>query len=372
MKDLMGIINLSEKEDEIRELTHHRPLAAIPIAGRYRVIDFILSNMVNAGIENVFVFTQAKSRPLINHLRIGKEWDLDRKIDGLFVFNPVVNNYNFVSTRGDMANFKNYLGYIKKSRQKYVILSKSYMLCNIDFIDAYEFHKESGADITIVYKRVKSDNKRFLNCDTLNLDEKGNVISVGKNLGTKEDSNISMEMYIMKKELLLEIIEEAIIMGSADYLKQAIVKNIESLDVNSYPYEGYLACINSINNYFKTSRELLNIDIYNRLFYENGPVYTRVKDEPPTKYTNSSEVINSVVANGCVIEGTVENSIIGRGVKIKKGAVIKDSVIMQRCTIEEGVNLKNVILDKSAHITKNKVLHGDSESPLVIKKSIKL
>ncbi|RKD31969.1 glucose-1-phosphate adenylyltransferase subunit GlgD [Thermohalobacter berrensis] len=372
MKDLMGIINLSEKEDEIRELTHHRPLAAIPIAGRYRVIDFMLSNMVNAGIENVSIFTRGKSRSLIDHLRTGKEWDLDRKIDGLFVFTPVSNAPNLIANDGDIENFRNHLDYIERSKQEYVILSRSYMICNIDLADVYKFHKESNADITIVYKRVENDNKRFLNCDTLNLDEKGNVLSIGQNVGTDDYCNISMEMYIMKKELLIDIIQNSITMGNYNYIKQAIQKSVEHLKVNAYQFNGYLACINSIKSHFKTNMELLNTDLYEKLFFENGLIYTRVKDEPPTKYTDSSKVQNSIVANGGVIEGTVENSVIARGVKIKKGAVIRNSVILQKCVIDEGANLENVILDKNVHITKNKVLHGDSESPLVIKKDVKL
>ncbi len=372
VKDLMGIINLSENEETIKEITYNRPIATIPIAGRYRVIDFILSNMINAGIHNVCIFTQGKSRSLMDHIGTGKPWDLDRKIDRLSILNPVININDMITHTGDLDNFKNHLDYIKYSRQKYVLVTRSYMVCNIDLKAVFKYHKETGVDMTIVYKRMINHNGRFLGCDTLNLDENGKVISIGRNARSRRYYNVSAEMYIMKKELLMNIIQDSIMMGDSEYLKQAILKSVKTLDVNGYPYDGYLACINTIHNYYETNMDLLDVDIAREMFYKNGLVYTKVKDEPPTKYLESSNVVNSLVANGCIIEGTVENSIIGRHVKVKKGAVIKDSIIMQKCVVEESAYLKNAILDKYVHIGKEKMLSGDRRNPIVIKKGLSL
>ncbi|WIF96110.1 glucose-1-phosphate adenylyltransferase subunit GlgD [Caminicella sporogenes] len=368
MKDLMGIINLSENEEAIKELTYNRPIATIPIAGRYRVIDFILSNMVNSGIYNICIFTQGKSRSLMDHLGMGKPWDLDRKIDGLSVLNPVINLNNFTTYRGDLENFKNHLDYIKYSRQDYVLLARSYMICNIDFREALKYHKESGADITIIYKKMINHNKRFLGCNTLNLDERERVISIGRNAGNRRYYNISMEMYIMRKELLLEIIHDSLTMGDSEYLKQAIFQRLDVLNVNAYSFDGYLACINTIQNYYETSMDLLDVEISKELFHKNGTIYTKVKDEPPVKYSQCSKVKNSLVANGSIIKGTVENCIIGRGVHIEKGAVVKSSIIMQKCVIEQGAYIRNAIIDKYVYITKNNLLSGDRKNPLMIKK----
>lgn len=372
MQDIMGIINLSEKEDEIKELTYSRPVATVPIAGRYRVVDFVLSNMVNAGIENVSIFTQGKCRSLMEHLGTGREWDLNRKIDGLFVLNPVINISDSMMPKGDIKNFKDHTDYIKNSRQNYVILTRSNMICNINYSDAFKYHKESGVDITIIYKKIEDENTKFLYCDTLNLNQSGNVISIGKNVGNKNSYNISMEMYIMKKNLLLEIIQNSIAMGNFLYLKDAIHHNINNLRVNSYSFNGYLSCINSTENYYKTNMELLDVDISKELFYQNGYIYTKITDEPPTKYTDSSSVENSFIANGCIIEGSVKNSIIGRGVKIEKGAVVKNCVIMQKSIIEENTALKHVVIDKNVRISKNKILCGDIKRPLVIQKNLEL
>lgn len=181
-----------------------------------------------------------------------------------------------------------------------------------------------------------------------------------------------MEMYMMKKSLLLEIIQDSLIMGDSQYLKQAIFQRLDNLSVNGYPYDGYLACINSIQNYYKTSMDILNLEVARELFQEKGLIYTKTKDEPPAKYTDYSDMSNSLVANGCIIEGIVSNSIIGRGVKIKKGAVVKDSIIMQKSIIEEGSYVRNAILDKYVHVSENSMLAGDRINPLVIKKGLKL
>ncbi len=368
MKDVMGIINLSENEEHIKELTYNRPVGSIPFLGRYRVIDFVLSNMVNAGIENVGVFACSKFSSLRDHLGSGKPWDLDRKIDRLFFLSPELQTYATSIQEGDLKNFKDHLDYIKRSRQEYVILSKSCMIFNMDYSKAFEYHKDSGSDITIIYKRECENIEKFLNCDTLNLDEDGNVISIGTNMGAKTCSNISMEMYIMKKQILIDVIEDSISKGYAKNLKDVFFMNIENYNVNSYEYDGYLACINSLKNYYDASMEILNTENSRKLFSEHGLICTKVKDEAPTKYGQHGSVKNSLVANGCIIDGQVENSIIFRGVKVKQGSCIKNSIVMQRSEIDENANIENAILDKHVTITRGKELKGDAKSPIVIRK----
>lgn len=372
MKNLMGIINLSENEDYIKELTYHRPIATIPFAGRYRIIDFTLSNMVNAGINNVAIFSQGKSRSIMDHLGTGKEWDLDRQRDGLFVLNPFFNINETRTRRGDIENFIDHIDYLQYSRQEYILLSSSYMVCNMDLSKAFEYYKKTNADITMIYKKIDKEHERFLDCNILNLDQKNNVISVGRNIDQECKCNISMEMYIMRKELLIEIIQSCIRTGENDYLQQAIISRVKDLHINAYEFDGFLSCINTIKSYYNTNRELLDVDILKELFFENGIIFTKTKNEASTKYTADAEIENSLIANGCVIEGKVENSIIGRGVRIHKNAIIKDSIIMNKGTIEEKVFLKDVILDKFVHITQGNVLNGDPINPLVIKKGIKI
>lgn len=372
MQDIMGIINLSEDEAALRDLAKYRPVAAIPIAGRYRVIDFILSNMVNIGIQNVSIFTQGKSRSIVEHLGHGKAWDLDRKVDGLFVFNPYTNPKESTIHKGDIKNFIDQLDYIKYSKQKYVFLTRSYMICNLDLQHAFKHHKDSGADITMFYKEVHREKDKFLHCDTLNMSEGERVISIGRNIGKEENFNVFMEMCILKKSLFIEIIENSISRGDAMHLKEAILKQARKLNVKGYAFDGYLGCVNSIENYYRVNMDMLDIDISKELFYKNGYIYTNVKDEPPTRYTETANVTDSIIANGCIIEGTVQRSIISRGVKIGKNAVVKDCIIMHKCIIEDGASLQHVILDKNIEISSGIQLVGAQQKPMVINKNQKI
>lgn len=194
LNDYAGVLNLNEDDINIRSLTHSRPLACIPIGGRYRIIDFILSNMVNAGIQNVGIFMHGNARSLMDHVGSGKPWDLNRKINGLFVFN-FGGSHGYVS---DIELFRENMEYFYQSRQNNVIISPSYMICNMDLEKAVEYHEQSGKDITIVYKKINDGKKRFIDCDVLNLDSDNSVMSVGKNMGMENENNISMEIFIMK------------------------------------------------------------------------------------------------------------------------------------------------------------------------------
>lgn len=371
----LGIISLNEKEDNIKSLTKNRLIASIPIAGRYRIIDFTLSNLVNANIRNVGIFTQSKSRSLIDHLGSGKPWDLDRKINGLFIFNFGEGN----SQLSDVEMFKNNMEYLYRSKQNKVILSTSTMICNIDYDDVAKFHEESGKDITIIYKKVKSNDVSYNNCNVLNISSDNMVTGVGKNItinpylsnknivsdGTE---NISMETFIMDKDTLISILNNCIKTGYWSSINDCIYKNIKDLNVNAYEFKGYLAYINSIKAYYKTNMDILDMNINKELFFNNGLIYTKIMDEDPTQYYDNSKVKNSLIANGCLIKGTVENSVISRRVVIHEGAVVKNSIIMQGCEIKANSKLTNVIIDRNNVIDENVELKGDLDFPLVIEK----
>lgn len=364
LRDYIGILDLNEKEDMIKNLTRSRTVASIPIYGRYRVVDFVLSNMVNAGIVNVGIFTKSKSRSLFDHLSGGKPWDLDRKRDGLFTFNFGGGS----SSLEDVEMFKDNIEYFLLSKQKNVILSSSYMICNIDYAEAVKYHEQSGNDITVIYKKTDNCIKSFINCDVLNIDENNRIISVGRNIGVQDRNNICMDMFIMKKEIFIELIYKCVTTGMCRKIKDGIYRSLEKYEVGAYEFKGYVGCINSIKSYYRANMDCLDVKLSKELFFNHGLIYTKVKDEAPAKYTESSQVSNSLIANGCVIEGTVENSIIFRRVHIKKGAVVKNSIIMQNCEIGENAELISIITDKNVSIGRDKILKGDKDLPLVIEK----
>ncbi len=372
--NVMGIINLTENEEKLQDLTIHRPIAALPFASRYRVIDFIISNMVNSGIRRVAIFTKNKFRSLQDHLGPGKYWNLDRKRDGLYMVHPMIDYRNTVRRYGDLQTFKDNLDFLRLSPQKYVFISRSYVINNVNLKRAFKFHKKSGADITIIGKPIKNGQvaSQYIGLDRLELDQDNNVTGVGLNFGSNNSFTLSLEMYIMKRELLIDIITEAYAKGQQSFLKQAVFDYMSDLNVNAYTYDQPAYFINTISNYYKANMDLLNRDSFNALFKDQNRIYTKIKDEPSTMYGSTSCVTNSIIANGCIIEGTVENSILFRGVHVHKGAIVRNSIIMQTTDIGETAHLNYVITDKTVSIAEKKVLMGDGGVPFVIKKGVKI
>ena len=364
MKNCLGIINLDENQSRMGELVRYRTLASVPLSARYRIIDFVLSNMANSGIEGIGIFTANKSRSLINHLTNGRPWDLHRKKDGLRVFNFGDYNPNI----DDIHNFSDNIEFIEQSRKEYVLISPSYMICNIDYNEVLRYHVKSRNDVTIIYKDVDKADKSFLECEILNINDDNRVISIGENIGRENSARINMEMYIMKTELFINIVHECIRTGIHRKIKDYIASNLRRLKVGAFEFDGYLSCINSTKTYFDTNIDMLNQNINKELFYNKKPIYTKSQDEPPTQYTEKSLVSNSIIANGSYIEGEVKNCIIGRRVIVEKGAKLENCIIMQNSIIGTNVIMNNVIADKGILVAENKVVKGTDNYPVTIQR----
>ena len=371
----MGLINLDKKGNpNINILNYARPLASTPIAGRYRIIDFVLSNMVNSGIGNVGIYAKEKYRSLTDHLGSGKDWDLNRKKGGLYIFSPentkYNNNYGFKT--GDVYTILANIDYIEKSKEEYIIIAPGYMLCSIDYKEALKYHKQSKNDITVIYKHVTNTDEDFLGCMTLNMDSNGRVLNIGGNIGAFPSANISMETYIMKRVDFIKCIYKIASLGTHSYFEDYIKKEISNIQVGGFEFKNYLKCINSIQSYAEASKQILKKDVSTDLFNPKRKIFTKDKSQSPTIYMKNAEVRNSFVATGCKIDGIVENSTLFRKVEIGKDAVLKSCVIMQNCKIEPGVVLENVIFDKNIRVSKGKQLKGDKDYPMVIEKNQKL
>ncbi|AOZ93828.1 glucose-1-phosphate adenylyltransferase subunit GlgD [Paenibacillus crassostreae] len=363
MKNVMGIINLVNEPDQLEQLTNHRNIASVPFAGRYRLIDFVLSSMVNSGITNVGIFTHTKYRSLMDHLGSGKEWDLDRKRSGLFILPPMKEGW--ISPMGDLHAIHAHRDYLHRSSEEYVLLSRSYMVCNIDFNGLQEFHNRNQADITVVYKEMSDLDSISMQ---IGMDENSRVRSIWEPNAVPHGNKVSMEMYFLKKSLLIDIIETSLAEGHYNLMKDAIRANISRLNIFGYAYQGYLGIINTINSYYKHSMNLLNPSVWKDLFFKPGLIYTKIKDEPSTRYINNGHTSNSLVANGCVIEGIVENSILFRGVRIRKGATVRNSIVMQNGVIHENSSIVSVIIDKDVIIKEARTLVGHEKAPYIVVK----
>jgi glucose-1-phosphate adenylyltransferase len=330
-KQLLGVIDATTFHEGLEDLTIHRSLAAVPFAGRYRLIDFILSSMVNSGIRSVAIFPKFQYRSLMDHLGSGKNWDLNRKRDGLFFFpSSDINGNN--DGFGCFQHFAENMDFFDRSLQKYSLITNCYTVFNMDYKMVLKTHIESGCDITEISKH-------------------------GQSLG----------MFILKTSLLVELIKNREETGYTT-MKDVVLDINHNLKICRYEYNGYAVMINSIEKYYSTNLNMLEPNVWKQVFLKDNPIYTKVKDEPPTRYLKGSSVQNAMIANGCQIEGVVENSIIARGVKIGKGTTVKNCIILQKSQIGENCVLDSVILDKDVKIEDDTVITGSITKPNVIRK----
>lgn len=366
MKNVMGIIHHKKDEEAFRQLTKHRCVAAIPFGGKYRLVDFPLSNMTNAGISNVGIITSLKLRSLIDHLGTGKEWGLDRKRDGLFIL-PAVSEKN--KRWLDLEDIYANQDYIANSKQEYVLLSGSNIVCNLDLRKIFAFHCEKKADLTVVY----SEGYRFLPEDEasgvyLQKGPQGRISGVSIGART-ENSVVSMDMYLFNKAFLLKLLQECSSYGKCDFIREVLPIKIKDMKIYGYAHEGYLGIINSWQSFYKHQMEILNPKIWQELFFAKGLIHTKLKDGPSARYSESADVRNVFATPGCMIDGRVENSILFRKVKVGRGAVVRNSIVMSRVEIEENAVLDGVILDKSVRIKKGIHLISSKDTPLIIEKN---
>ena len=363
----LGIINFEDDTANIEGLGEFRPVPAIAFLGRYRVIDFILSNMTNSGIHNVHVYCKEKPRNLFDHLGDGTLYNINSKRGKLRILfgeksfsSPVYNN--------DIANFILNMQYIEEDPNPYVVVAPSYFVYSLDFNPVLKAHVDSKADVTVLYKATNEAKNRFLGCDVLMLDKEKRVTEFAKNRGNYKTRNVSLEAYVMTKKLFIELVEKAAKTSSLYWFKDILAESAGTLDIRGYGVKGYVSCLNSLPEYYRTSMELRDRDESASLVKPEWPIYTHTNDSCPTRYTENAEVTDSLIANGCVIEGKVNGSVISRNVTIRKGAEVKDSIILPGAYIGEKAKLDHVIVDKYAIVHHVKKLEGTDEEPVYVKR----
>ncbi len=369
----VGLIFSNIHDTSIPELTRMRTIGSVPFGGRYRLIDFALSSMVNSGISKIGIVTHNNYQSLLDHLGNGKDWDLARRSGGLKILPPYISAYdNAAANKFYTSRLEALMGtmsFLNRCNEDYIVMSDCDVICNIDLSDVIDRHAETGADITFVTK--KTDLVGVGASEQLTLvkaDADGNVTEVasGKH---EEDYQLYINIMVMKRQYLLNVVENAISHGHHSFLHDIIMPSVGKAKYMVYEYDGFYAHIGSMAGYFECSMKLLDSDARDRLFgIKNRPVLTKVRNSAPTRYCEGAKVVNSVVAEGCVIEGTVENSIIFRGVKVGKGAVVKNSILFQDTYVCEGAQLNCVIADKNVIIKDGRNLSGHETMPFYIGK----
>ena len=370
MTNAFGIIYTGEGSPAMGELTRSRSTTALPIGGRYRIIDLLLSNLVNAGIGNVGVMCQRNYHSLMDHLGNGREWDLSRKRDGLFILPPYVSSENRGEYIGILDALNSNINYIRRSKQKYVILIGPSTLYNIDFNKVLDYHIQKSADITVLCKRNATAVRAPETKVFLDLQEDNRVIDVEINPLMPHYATTFIDTMIIEKNLLLYIIDSALSHNRTDILRDVMQRNVGEHRIYAYEHEGYTKNVVSAGDFYDFNMDLLDCETRKELLMGGRPVRTKSKDEVPVKYLEGARASNSLFADGCVISGTVEGSVLFRGVKIGAGSTVKDSIIMQGCSIGDGCELEHVILDKNVHVRAGQRLMGTANYPVIVKKNM--
>lgn len=368
----LGIIFPNSYDALVPELVNVRLMASIPFASRYRMIDFILSSMTHCDIGNVSIMVNNNYHSLMDHLGSGREWDLVRKNGGLNIFPPFAEKTSkpYIGRVEALAGILNFL---KDQKEKYVIMTDTNIAVNFDFKAMIQAHIESGADVTIAYNEQELP-KGFV---TAQLDDKcyyytfgiedGRITKIYVNPQEAGVQNFSMNIYVIERELLIDMINTAFVRGQHYFERDVLLPLLNQLDVRAYKYDGYVARISDMKSYFDENMKLL--DEYNLdALFSGAPIYTKLHGGDPTRYINGAKVREVMAADGCVIEGDVENSILFRGVKIAKGAKVKNCVLMQGTEVEAGAEIEYLVTDKNVKISAGKEMKGTDTFPVYIGK----
>ena len=365
MRDTLGIIVCNMHDDLIPQLTANRTLGSIPFGGRYRMIDFALSNMTNSGIYDVGLVPSKNYQSLMNHVGNGQEWDMSRKNGGLSILPPYAGERGVY--RGRMEALYGIREYIKASKAETVVLSDSDVVANIDLRPVIEEHEKSGADITLVYKRSEVFREKK-QCAALFFNDCGKLLDLYLNPELEGTQNIYLDIAIIKKPLLDELIAECASKNEHSFVNSVLMQKKGVLNIRGYRFDGWCNKLTGLRNYLDASLALLDKDVRKSLFPKERPIYTRVRDEVSAKYGESAKVKNTLVTDGCHIYGEVEKSVIFRGAVIEKDAKVKGCVLMHNTFVGENCDLEWVITDKNVVIPAGTHLAGSEKYPLYIPK----
>ncbi|MBS4538366.1 glucose-1-phosphate adenylyltransferase subunit GlgD [Clostridium sp. D2Q-11] len=367
MDSCLGIITTGDIDFNFGVLCNHRPVYMLPFGGRYRLVDFAISNMVNHNLSTIALYTGEKINSTMDHLGNGEPWDLNRRFSGLFLFAPMVEKDQGIPL-GDISQFCSTEEFFNRVKEENILVRHPNYLAKVNLTEAYKYFIDSEADITLIYHKSKDTEGKLVNCNKMYLDEESNLIDIGINLGTEETFNHFIRMAFLKKDVFLRLVKESREKGDPKFLIDAISQYRGKLKINAYEFKGHVESIKDLKSYYDANLNLLKEDVSKEVFYEGGQVFTKTKDEPSTYYTDESNVENSLVANGCIIKGKVENSIIFRGVKVGENAIVKNSIIMQKTQIQDGAIVVNSIIDKSATISEKVNIAGSSAMPYIVER----
>lgn len=361
----VGIVLAGGNSSRMRELTNKRAVAAMPIAGGYRSIDFVLSNMSNSHIQKVAVFPQYNAKSLNEHLNSSKWWDFGRKQGGLYVFTPTQTTENSYWYRGTADAIAQNLAFLKSSHEPYVVIASGDGVYKLDYNKVLEYHIAKKADITVVTKRLPEgeDASRF---GVIKIDEDSRIQEFEEKPIVTDANMVSIGVYILRRRLLIELIEKAMEEDRHDFVKDILIRYKNLKKIYSYEIKEYWSNIAAVDAYYKTNMDFLNKDIREYFFRQYPDIYSKVDDLPPAKYNVGSMVRNSLISSGCIINGTVENSVLFKEVYIGNNVTIKNSIILNDAYIGDNTYIENCIVESRDTIRSNMSYVGDKENVRIV------
>lgn len=367
MSNVLGLVFANMHDTTLGDMTKNRTMGSVMFGGRYRLIDFPLSNMVNSGISEVGVITKSNYQSLLDHLGSAREWDLARKKGGLYIL-PPFGNVESTLYRGRIEAIYGAMSFITHSSAKYVVLTDCDVITNIDYKPIVEQHIESGADITVVAHTGAYTADDLKTATVLNTDEEGNVTSVLIQPELSGSCTCSLNMFVMSMEFMTDMIKDSIARGMVSFEKNILQERCGELKIKAYEYGGYFSKLNSTDTYFKANMDILDPENAKKLFVPKRSIYTKVSDNAPAKYDLNCVVNDSLIADGCIIEGEVENCVLFRGVKIGKGAKVKNCILGQGTVVGDGAQMNHVITDKNVTVAPKHVLTSSAEYHMYVSK----
>ena len=363
----VGIILAGGNNSRMKELSNKRAIAAMPIAGSYRSIDFALSNMTNSNIQKVAVLTQFNARSLNRHLSSSKWWNFGRKQGGLFVFPPIVTTTNNFWYRGTADSIAQNLDWLKECHEPYVVIAPGDSVCKMDYNKVLEYHIAKRADITVVYTEcVNDDPTRF---GVIKLNDDGRIIQFDEKPMVSTSNIISTGIYVIRRRLLIELIEKCAEEDRYDFVTDILIRYKDLKRIYGYHLKTYWSSISAVDSYYRTNMDFLKPEIRDHFFWKHPAVYSKIDDNPPAKYNPPCVVKNSLVASGCIINGTVENSVIFKKVYVGNNCIIKNSIILNDVYIGDNSRIENCIVESRDTIRANSYHCGEDGIKIVIEKN---